>query len=226
MPALVDLSGLNPKDVRESVPEAGCVIPYNIDGSGERALVVKVDVLPSGARRTTFDRQMFGGKMAYDWSFEVMNWSKEIVDRYLGMTSSGASGASLTTTPASRKVPDWPLTCPKCHRPQSAVLLFNFYDCKHGCFGRKAPGSGEHWDFDLGGKRWRATLTKEVNACLAWYVSEQSFASDENLAAFKADPQAFAVQNWDGCTRPGWWATSEEERTKPEEWYLRFEEVP
>jgi hypothetical protein len=37
-------------------------------------------------------------------------------------------------TPAKRVVPDWPLACPKCHRPSSAVLLFRGYDCRHGCF--------------------------------------------------------------------------------------------
>lgn len=36
--------------------------------------------------------------------------------------------------PAKKVVPDWPLSCPKCGRASSAVLLFMGYDCKHGCF--------------------------------------------------------------------------------------------
>jgi hypothetical protein len=34
----------------------------------------------------------------------------------------------------TRRVPDWPHPCPKCRRPTSAVLLFQSWDCKHGCF--------------------------------------------------------------------------------------------
>ncbi len=37
-------------------------------------------------------------------------------------------------TPSKKVVPDWPITCPKCRRPHSAVLLFAQYDCKHGCY--------------------------------------------------------------------------------------------
>ncbi len=33
-----------------------------------------------------------------------------------------------------RRIPDWPLRCPKCQSPDSAVLLFQTWDCKHGCF--------------------------------------------------------------------------------------------
>ncbi len=38
------------------------------------------------------------------------------------------------TIPMARRVPDWPLRCPKCQRPDAAVLLFQTYDCKHGCY--------------------------------------------------------------------------------------------
>lgn len=31
-------------------------------------------------------------------------------------------------------IPDWPHKCPRCQRAESAVLLFNSWDCKHGCF--------------------------------------------------------------------------------------------
>lgn len=37
-----------------------------------------------------------------------------------------------------KAVADWPARCPRCGRDGSAVLLFSSWDCKHGCFGRKA----------------------------------------------------------------------------------------
>lgn len=43
----------------------------------------------------------------------------------------------LPTPPLAKgpkKIPDWPLPCPSCKRPDSAVLLFMGYDCKHGCY--------------------------------------------------------------------------------------------
>jgi hypothetical protein len=33
-----------------------------------------------------------------------------------------------------RRVPDWPKKCPRCQRADSAVLLFQSWDCRHGCF--------------------------------------------------------------------------------------------
>lgn len=46
-----------------------------------------------------------------------------------------AFGTSSPHAPASR-IPDWPLQCTRCGRPESAVLLFSSYDCRHGCFRR------------------------------------------------------------------------------------------
>ena len=40
----------------------------------------------------------------------------------------------VATTPIKKTVSDWPIACPKCHRNESAVLLFSTYDCKHGCY--------------------------------------------------------------------------------------------
>lgn len=39
-----------------------------------------------------------------------------------------------TVAKGPKKIPDWPLPCPSCKRPDSAVLLFMGYDCKHGCY--------------------------------------------------------------------------------------------
>lgn len=42
---------------------------------------------------------------------------------------------TFPVTPATpKKVKDWPLDCPRCHRRESAYLGMNQYDCKHGCY--------------------------------------------------------------------------------------------
>lgn len=42
--------------------------------------------------------------------------------------------STVAEAPKKKIIPDWPLACPKCQRGQSAVLLFQGYDCKHGCY--------------------------------------------------------------------------------------------
>lgn len=42
--------------------------------------------------------------------------------------------AHLGPPNAGPKIPDWPKQCPKCGRANAAVLLFQSWDCRHGCF--------------------------------------------------------------------------------------------
>lgn len=39
-----------------------------------------------------------------------------------------------STGSGKKTIADWPIACPKCARSESAVLLFQGYDCKHGCY--------------------------------------------------------------------------------------------
>jgi hypothetical protein len=41
-----------------------------------------------------------------------------------------------TAATAPRAIKDWPSTCPRCGRAESAIALFSSMECRHGCFAR------------------------------------------------------------------------------------------
>jgi hypothetical protein len=50
---------------------------------------------------------------------------------------------SRTPAPPTRsvnppRIKDWPATCPRCGRAESAIVLFSSMECRHGCFVRGA----------------------------------------------------------------------------------------
>lgn len=65
--------------------------------------------------------------------------SSEVVVLYPTAPAAGPIRSDVVPqreVPPPKVVPDWPLPCPRCQKPQSAVLLFNGMDCRNGCFGR------------------------------------------------------------------------------------------
>jgi hypothetical protein len=44
--------------------------------------------------------------------------------------------APPTRSVAPPRIKDWPATCPRCGRAESAIALFSSMECRHGCFAR------------------------------------------------------------------------------------------
>jgi hypothetical protein len=60
-----------------------------------------------------------------------MKTNLQALDDYLRWRAEWLARDSVTP---ARPDPDWPLACPRCKREHSAVLLFQTWDCQHGCF--------------------------------------------------------------------------------------------
>ena len=52
---------------------------------------------------------------------------------YVAATMSVVNATANFGQPA-KTIPNWPISCPRCGKAASAVLLFQGYDCRHGCY--------------------------------------------------------------------------------------------